>query len=353
MNTSGKNRFAIIGNEYENDHAHWVSACSKFPDKLIFKVVNLVSPDWLEEINEFQPHLCLLKPSGTTSLYRDLYQERVDILVHDMGYPVFPSFDELRIYENKRFFSYWALANGIPHPPTWVLYNKKEANGLLRKNMLPLVGKMNVGASGKGIRFLKTKPEYKRYINKAFTRGISSSSGPKLRKGHLLQRTLSKLIHPKEILILLKRYKDIARDKQKGFVILQQYIPHDFEWRAVRIGNSFFAHKKISQRGKASGSLKKGYENPPIELMEFVRELTEKHNFYSVAIDLFEIQPAEYLVNEIQCIFGQSDSFQMMVDGRIGRYRYFEGKWIFDEGDFNSNESYDLRVEYALSMLEE
>ena len=38
------------------------------------------------------------------------------------------------------------------------------------------------------------------------------------------------------------------------------------------------------------------------------------------------------------------------VDGKPGRYLYQEGRWVFEEGMFNSNECYDLRLEVALKL---
>ena len=119
----------------------------------------------------------------------------------------------------------------------------------------------------------------------------------------------------------------------------------------VRIGDSFFAHKKLLKKAKASGSLKKGYEDPPKALLDFVKKITDQYGFYSQAVDIFEAGEGKYLVNEMQCIFGQSDPYQMLVDGTPGRYVYHKGKWIFEEGMFNQNESYNLRVEYVLNQL--
>ena len=83
----------------------------------------------------------------------------------------------------------------------------------------------------------------------------------------------------------------------------------------VRIGDSFFAHKKLKILEKSSGSLLKNYDSPPLKLLDFVKAITDKHGFYSQAVDIFESERG-YLVNEMQCIFGQSDPYQMMVDGR-------------------------------------
>ena len=42
----------------------------------------------------------------------------------------------------------------------------------------------------------------------------------------------------------------------------------------------------------------------------------------------------------------------MEVDGIRGRYVFTNGSWIFEEGNFNTNESYDLRLIEALEIYE-
>ena len=156
-------------------------------------------------------------------------------------------------------------------------------------------------------------------------------------------------LKPKKILEKYGLYKARALDAQRDFVLLQEYIPHQFEWRVVRLGESFFAHKKMLLGDMTSGSLLKDYENPPLELLYFVKELTDRFHFKSMAVDLFETNTSEYLVNEMQCIFGQSDTYQMKKDGIIGRYIHINEKWEFEAGDFNTNESFDLRLEAAIN----
>ena len=94
----------------------------------------------------------------------------------------------------------------------------------------------------------------------------------------------------------------------------------------------------------------KGYDPVPVSLLEFIRETTERTGLSSVSIDLFE-RDGQYLVNEIQCFFGQSDPYQMLVDSVAGRYRFLGQKWVFEAGDFASNACYDLRLEHALGLI--
>jgi hypothetical protein len=103
-------------------------------------------------------------------------------------------------------------------------------------------------------------------------------------------------------------------------------------------------------KGKASGSLEKKYDNPPLKLLEFVKEITDCFQFFSQSVDIFETSDGRYLINEMQCIFGQSDPYQMLVDGIPGRYVFADGQWVFEAGDFNTHESFDLRVQTAIDL---
>ena len=351
MSFTKKPKLVILKNEDPYDHLSWVKSCESIAEQINFSVVDITESNWLDQILLHNPDLCLLKPSGKTMLYRDLYEERIEILVKELGLSVFPSLGEVKIYENKRYFAYWAKANNIPHPKTYVIYNKKEAREFVRSVEYPLVGKMNIGASGNGILVIKDNINLSKYVEKAHNQGIASRTGPKLNKGNIVKRLWKKVLNPSEFINRLKTYKAIATDKQIGYVILQEFVPHQFEWRIVRIGDSFFAHKKIKIGDKASGSLKKEYGNPPLKLLSLVKEITDKFKFFSQAVDVFETNNGDFLINEMQCIFGQSDPHQMIIDGNPGRYYWDNTDWIFEEGDFNTNQSYDLRLKYILDIL--
>lgn len=175
---------------------------------------------------------------------------------------------------------------------------------------------------------------------------------PDLKKGNLIRRMKNFIKNKFYRTERFNTYKAIYDESQRGFVMLQEYIPHEYEWRVVRIGDSFFAHKKLKRGNKASGTLKKEYGTPPLDLIDFVKEITDKHQLYSQSVDIFESERG-YLINEMQCIFGQSDPYQMLINDIPGRYIIIEGEWQFEEGDFTTNESYDLRLETALKLYRE
>ncbi|MGA2408331.1 MAG: hypothetical protein ABSF81_16490 [Bacteroidales bacterium] len=342
----------ILRNELEDDHLLWMKACEEYKNQLEYRVVDLTKNSWLEDIQSNSFDILLAKPGGLTALYKQLYDERIYILNKVLEYLVYPSADEIYIYENKRFLSFWLKANNIPSPRTDVFYVQKEAIDFVNAQDFPIVGKVNIGASGSGVSILKSREIALDYISRTFSgKGAPRRSGPNMSKGSLFKRGLHYLAYPSDISKKLNLYKTIRSYPQIDFVIFQEYIPHDFEWRVVRIGDSFFAHKKLKIGEKASGSVLKSYENSPFALLDFVKEITDKHKFYSQAVDVFESDKG-YLVNEMQCIFGQSDPWQMLVDGNEGKYKFVEDEWVFEAGSFNRNESYNLRVEWIIQQLQ-
>lgn len=341
----------ILKNELDDDHLLWVNACEMFPERINYFIVDLMRFDWLDKIQEKKVDVLLAKPGGVSQIFKQLYDERIYILDRSLGYRVFPSAEEVFIYENKRFLASWLKANQIPHPATSVFYFEDEATSAIDRSTFPIVAKTNIGASGSGVTILKNRADAIQYVKNSFSsKGAAQRTGPNFEKGGILSRGLYYVLNPSKIRNKLRIYRLRSDSIQKGFVIFQEYVPHQFEWRVVRIGDSFFAHKKMVKGEKASGSLIKGYSNPPLSLFDFVKDITDKHQFYSQAVDLFET-PNGYLVNEMQCIFGQSDPYQMLVDNTPGRYRFISNEWVFEPGDFNQLESYKLRIEHLIETL--
>ena len=165
------------------------------------------------------------------------------------------------------------------------------------------------------------------------------------------QRILNVLRNPDRIIKRLQLYKTISNDTQKFFVIFQQYIPHDFEWRIVKIGDSYFGHKKIKVGDKASGSKGIDYSLPPEMLLSFVKDICLRFNFNTMAVDIFEDEHGGYLINEMQTIFGHVQSYICRNDDGPGRFLFKDGKWIFENGMFNTNLSYDLRLNDVITKM--
>jgi glutathione synthase/RimK-type ligase-like ATP-grasp enzyme len=346
-----KVKIAVLVNEDSQSHVLWESALKKSKEIEFYDIIDLTSDNWLEMINKKQYDLFLLKPPGKTDLFKRLYDERVLLINQYKSTPIFPSLNEILIYENKKFLRDWLMIRNLPHPETHVFFNKTEADDFLKRNIsFPIVGKTNIGASGNGVQIIKTREQAEEYLIKAFASGITPKTGPKLTKGSLTKKIYKAFKVKGFLKQRLKDYKSNQLNIQYHFVILQEFIKHEWEWRCVRIGDSFFAHKKIVKGDMASGTLIKGYDPVPIKLLDFIKNISDDNKLSSVAIDVFE-RNNQFFINEIQCFFGQSDPYQMLVDGKPGKYMFVDNKWVFEEGMFNTNESYDLRLEHALKQI--
>ncbi len=348
--------FAILKNEADEDHQGWIQACENGKYNISYKIIDITQNDWLENILSENFDCFLTKPPGITSHFKKLYDERVYIIHNVLKKKIYPTYEEILIYENKRMLTYWLEANKIPHPKTWIFYHKDEANQFIENCTLPIVAKTAIGASGSGVKIIKNRKKLKNYIDAAFsTKGIVRKWGPNLRKGDIGKRFVKRLRNIfQSYRYFRNKYISSTIDPQRWFVIFQEYIKCDFEWRAVRIGESYFAHKKLRRLGEMfSGTSKVKWDVPPEKLLDFVKYVCDKRNFLSQAIDIFEDENGQYLVNEMQCFFGSKNPHQMVIHGRPGRYINKNGRWIFEEGIFNINNSYNLRLDHVIQLLKD
>tara|TARA_Y100001970_G_C14222207_1_gene853370 strand:+ start:1029 stop:2084 length:1056 start_codon:yes stop_codon:yes gene_type:complete len=343
--------FVILKNEDVNSHLEWEEACVKYGAK--YSIIDLTKSDWYENIISHKDASCFLhKSSGEINKFKNLFDERLYVISEILGFMIFPSFKESYIYENKKLLSYFLKASNIPHPNTDIFYDKKEALLSIHKIKFPLIAKTSIGASGTGVQILRNKNDIVRYLNKAFSKnGLKRRFGPNRKTGNISKWTKKAVGNIPGLIKRIKHYFNVYNDGQRGFVIFQEYVQHDFEWRVVKIGNSFFAHKKIKIGEMASGSKGIEYVTPPKKLLNFCKLICEKENFNSMAIDIFEDKYGNYFVNELQTIFGHVQKYILKVDGNMGRYIFKDGDWVFEKGDYNQNLSFNLRLDSVISIL--
>ena len=342
----------ILCNEDPESGRKWQIACEK--KRISYKAIDITKNDWFETVTSEDFDVFLLKPPGMLERFKTLYDERLYAISQVLKKTTFPTYEEVLIYENKKLLSYFLEGAGIPHPQTRVFYERGEALEFLNRTKFPIVGKSSIGASGSGVIILRDRKSAVHYVKKAFSgKGLTRRFGPNRVTGNPRKWLHKALNSPQYLTKKLKEYISIYKDAQKGYVIFQQFIPHDFEWRAVKIGSSCFAHKKIKFNEKASGTKGIDYVNPPLDLLEFVWKLCEENGFNCMAVDMFEDGKGGYLVNELQTIFGHVQDHILEVDGKAGRYLYKNGQWVFEAGDFNTNESFDLRLKVAIELYEQ
>lgn len=341
----------ILRNQNPDSVDKWEKACLNLGVE--YKIIDFTSAFWIREIEKENFDFFVHRPPGDLDRYKRLFDERLLILSQELGRKIYPSYRETFIYENKKVLSYFLKAHKIPHPQTNIFYSFNESEEYISSSSFPFVAKSNIGAAGSGVQIIHTLSEAKKYKNKAFKGGgIKRRLGPNRITGTPKKWFKKAIKSPKYFMNKVKSYLELYKDSQVGYVIFQNYITHNFEWRVAKIGGSYFAYKKFKIEEKASGAKSLGFENPPLELLDFVRNIAVKCNITSAAFDVFPSK-GSYLVNEIQTIFGHINDHILEVDGIPGRYLFQNGNWVFEEGDFNTNESYDLRLKHAIELFQE
>jgi glutathione synthase/RimK-type ligase-like ATP-grasp enzyme len=306
--------------EFTHEHKHYIGACRELG--VPYKLLDISGPNWIDVIGNSDCDAFLIRPSSALTVWKQMFDERLKVMCEEMGKIIYPSYNEVWFYESKRRMHYWLKVNNIPHPKTWVFYDRKEALQFAKEMELPIVYKSDLGSSASGVKIFRDRPHLLRFVNKCF------------RKGFVTKDT------------------DI-RDKQWGSMLFQEYLPDIAEWRIIRLGKSYFGHQKLKKGWSHSGSGRVGWYDPPKQLLDFAREVTDKGKFTSMDLDIFETKDGHYLVNELQSIFGSYLPYQMLVNEKPGRYIYEPsiGQWIFEEGIFCQNGSCNLRVKVLLEKL--
>ena len=309
-------RIGIIRNQWHR-HTQYIMACQEM--KVPFKVLDIAGPDWIERIKESECGFFLVWPDADSLPWSTMIKDRILILESVLGYPVVPSSHELWMYEDKCRVYYWLEAQGLPHPRTWVFYRKDEAWRFIQHCPLPMVFKMSMGSSALGVEIVRNRRRLQRLVKRAFG------------KGHTPPR---------------QDYRDV----QRGSILFQEYLPEIREWRLVRIGDSYFGHLKGRVGDFHSGSGVAEWDVPEYRHLDFLHQITERGQFFSMAVDTFETLDGRLLVNELQTVFGARISIdQLKVDGVPGRMvRQGESSWRFEAGDFARNACANERVRQTL-----
>ncbi|MBN2830025.1 MAG: hypothetical protein JXR56_06875, partial [Candidatus Cloacimonetes bacterium] len=147
-------------------HKYYVKSCEELG--IDYEVVDIIGPDWLENVLNSKCDGFLCRPPSKFQERKSMFDEKLYIISKYLKKPIYPSYDELFIYENKRMMSYWLDLNGFPHTPTKVFYEKEKFLEFLKSAELPIVLKNNIGSTSKGVRIVKDKVTAKRIAGLVF-----------------------------------------------------------------------------------------------------------------------------------------------------------------------------------------
>lgn len=305
----------FIGILYDiaQEHQYYLNACHDL--SLNYRVVDIRFPDWILKIQNSECHTFLAWPTIYKPIQKQFWDERLQILSRDLKKNIFPSYDLIWLYESKRKTRDWLLAHNLPHPKTYIYFNKQQAINFVNKTSYPIIVKTDQGAASSGVYILHNKNQAIKILKRAFKMGL-----PLKNRGQY--------------------------DLHQGYIIFQEYLPNCKEWRIIRVGESYFCRYKLKKGNFHSGSGNVVWAEPPEQLLDLSRKISERFDVPNINIDYFETEHGEYLINEIHALWGGKVLKDPKLEGR-----YFlnkEDNWSFERGDFFKNRCANLRLEWLI-----
>jgi len=146
----------------------WINYCKK--NNIEYKIVNAYATDIIEQLRGFDVFMW----HHHQMHFRDvLTAKRILFALEHAGIKVFPDFRTGWHFDDKVAQKYLFEALEIPHVPSYVFYDKKEALEWAENTDFPKVFKLTRGAGSDNVQLIKTKKQAVRIINKAFSGGFS------------------------------------------------------------------------------------------------------------------------------------------------------------------------------------
>jgi hypothetical protein len=217
---------------------------------------------------------------------------------------------QMSVYEDKsaqhQWFHEWM-------PLTRRFVRKNDALDFINKNKLELVSKADVGASSVNVRILPTRDKQIAHVQQVFDKGVAIDhcSG-----GH--------------------------RSIQKGYVLLQEFIPHQITWRVNIVGRKMavfkrycYPDKPVAMTGNTDAVIELDAE---IEsLLDFARKFFSFADTRWCAVDILKDTSGKWKVIETSLawpwpgvgkqatFFGSSRTWDQIWDVMFDEFE--EGVW--------------------------
>lgn len=171
---------------------------------------------------------------------------------------------QIEVYEDKLA---QARRWGAWMPETWIFDSEAQALMFAEKAGLPLISKAAQGASSHNVRLLETRHDLRAHIWQAFGPGIP-----------------------------LRLYQG-RRGLQKGYVLLQRFVPHEVTYRVNAVGRQravffrrCFPHRPMAQTGNVSPAY--GPEEAPAGLLDFAESFFQEAATRWCALDILHDKEA-------------------------------------------------------------
>ncbi|MBQ4508128.1 MAG: hypothetical protein II970_04445 [Paludibacteraceae bacterium] len=311
-------------------YAHACETCG-----VEYVILDLFSDDWIEQIRTSKVDGVLVREKANIAEYKEMYNERLWVINKYLHIPIYPSWHELFLYENKRMYSYFFETHGVRTPKTHVFYSKRKALDFCKHTSYPIVFKTNGGSSGTGVTVVHFQRKAQQIVNSIFGRFHS-----RLAFGHLPWTKVAGFFPVPKFGM-----------SQRHYVIIQEYVDILTEWRIIKLGDTYAGYMRPLENGHGSCE-KMEYGMPPIELLQLIKEISEKEKFDSLSLDVLIDKHGDYYVTEMQSLFGCWAAHQCEVNHVGGKIIYDVDHFEFVSGeDFFKYNGNVLRVDDFVKKL--
>lgn len=216
----------------------WLDYCSE-------KGVNHELVDWreLDAFDRLAKHDIVLWHYSHYSRDEMLFARSILAALKASGCRIYPDFGDADHFDDKIAQSYLLKALGLGTPQNYPLHSEEAVEAwIVEFGEFPVVAKLRSGSGASNVQLIRDVHALRRYSAKMFSDGLNGqpSAAFKIRSNIASTRSWkefkSRLRRAPEF--LFSRRSAGARDREKGYVYLQEFIPGvDHDLKVVVVGD--------------------------------------------------------------------------------------------------------------------
>jgi len=275
------------------------------------RTVNVTHSDLIAQLEGCHAFMWRHTHTGTDQL---MAQAIVPALAFETDIELFPDIATCWHYDNKIAQKYLFELHGIPHPKTWVWFDRNLAKTFAHKATYPMVMKLSTGASSSNVILVGSFDEAEHYIDLMFTWGTRNLEAG--RQNLLFGKPLPLAARwlRSRARVLLKRLPtrpdpppELYWQFNKDYVLFQEFIPdNSHDYRITIIGDRAFGYRRFNRQGdfraSGSGDLNTDPDGIDTRAVALAFEVAKKLRTQSLAFD-FLVRNGELLLVEISYTF--------------------------------------------------
>jgi glutathione synthase/RimK-type ligase-like ATP-grasp enzyme len=259
------------------------------------RTVNAAHSDLLESLKGCQAFMWRHNHTTQSQL---MAHSIVPALTQATDLELFPDLKTWWHYDNKLAQRYLFDLCDIPHPRTWVWFDRDLAKAFAAEATYPLVLKLSTGAASSNVTRLKSFAEASQAIDLLFDVGVVKLEPPPQQPWYDRPMPFGWRHLRSSARVLLKRLPTHPGPPpadywqiQRGYVLLQEFVPNnDFDTRVTVIGDRAFAYRRFNRPNDFRASGSGNFNNDPSQIdpaaVRLGFEVAAKLGSQSVAMDI-------------------------------------------------------------------